>query len=81
MTHILFLDQQTKKTIKVSKEMKQKYIVKLIETERSQLKDLISSDERQPDKYRELTSCSSQTAVPLSKLHGWARLSVFPPAK
>jgi len=45
MTHILFLDQQTKKTIKVSKEMKQKYIVKFTETERSQLKELISFGE------------------------------------
>ena len=61
--------------------MKQKYIVKLIETERSQLKDLISSDERQPDKYGELTPCSSQTAVPLPKLHGWARLAAFPEAQ
>jgi len=45
MTHILFLDQQTTKTIKMSKEMKHKYISKRMETERSQLKELISSGE------------------------------------
>jgi len=36
MAHILLLVQQTIKTIKESKEMKQKYIEKLTETERSQ---------------------------------------------
>ena len=45
MAHILLLDHQTIKTIKESKEMKQEYIVKLTETERSQLKELISSGE------------------------------------
>jgi len=45
MAHILLLDQQTLKTIKESKEMNQKYIVKLTETERLQLKELISSGE------------------------------------
>jgi hypothetical protein len=45
MAHILLPDQQTIKMIKESKEMKQKYIVKLTETERSQLKELISSGE------------------------------------
>ena len=41
----MLLDQQTIKTIKESKEMKQKYIVKLTETKRSQLIELISSGE------------------------------------
>jgi len=45
MAHILLPDQQTIKTIKESKEMKQKYIVKLTEPERSQLKELISYGE------------------------------------
>jgi transposase len=45
MAHFLLLDQQTKKTNKESKDMKQKYIVKLTETERSQLKELISCGE------------------------------------
>jgi len=43
--HIMLLDQQTIKTIKESGEKKQKYIVKLTETECSQLKELISSGE------------------------------------
>ncbi len=45
MAHFFLPDQQAKTTIKENKEMKQKYIVKLTETERSQLKELISSGE------------------------------------
>jgi transposase len=45
MAQILLLDQQIRKTIKESEEMNQKYIVKLTETERSQLKELISCGE------------------------------------
>jgi DNA-binding transcriptional ArsR family regulator len=45
MAHFLIPDRQVKMTIKESKEMKQKYIVKFTETERSQLKELISSGE------------------------------------
>jgi len=45
MAHILLLDQQRKTVDQESKEMKQKYIVKLTDTERLQLKELISSGE------------------------------------
>jgi len=45
MAHILPPKQHHKAVDKESKEMKQKYVVKLSETERSQLKELVSSGE------------------------------------
>lgn len=43
MAHFLLPDQQAQMTIKLSEVMNQKYIVKLRETERSRLKELVSS--------------------------------------
>jgi hypothetical protein len=45
MAHNLLPNQKRENTDQESKEMKQKYVVKLTETERSQLKELISSGE------------------------------------
>jgi hypothetical protein len=45
MAHILLLDQKTKRVDQESMEMKPKYVVTLTGSERSQLKELISSGE------------------------------------
>jgi hypothetical protein len=45
MAHILLPDQLTIRVDQESKEMKPKYVVKLTESERLQLKELISSGE------------------------------------
>lgn len=67
MARILLPSQQIKAVGQESKEMKQKYIVKLTETERSQLKELISSGEASARQIRRayiLLKSDSSTAGP-----------------